>query len=222
MIPRRRRKSDDDAPAGAGWMVTFSDCMTLLLCFFVMLLTFSAFEENELARFFGAMKLMDYSSIFPPDEEIVKSLVPPREQVIDRTPEGSETPTEEFLQVLDRPQRSVDLTDTGAFRDRKVFYLPSDELFWAQGSGLTPSGRENLSLIAEMMKLVPSRVVVREVGTDGRVRSDRAGLQRCHAVVNFFAARNVSRDLLNISASRADTPGRAGAIEISLLKDSMD
>ncbi len=222
MIPRRRKRGDDDAPAGAGWMVTFSDCMTLLLCFFVMLLTFSAFDENRLSHFFGSLKLMDHSSVFPPDEDLIRSVVPTSPHVVDRTPEGSDTPTDQFLKVLQSPQRSESLADTGAFRDRRVFYLPADELFWARGSGLTPSGREKLSLIAEMMKLIPSRVVVREIGDDGRARTDQAGLERSQAVVGFLAGKDVSRELLYISASGADAPSRAGLVEVSLLKGGMD
>lgn len=221
MTPRRRKKSDDDSAPGSGWMVTFSDCMTLLLCFFVMLLTFSAFDENRLSQFFSAFKLMNYNSLFPPDEEMVRSMIPPPDQVLDRTPEGSETPTDEFLEVIEKPQKSLNLTDPGAFSDRKVFYLLSSDLFWAQGSGLTPAGRSKLSLIAQMMKAVPSRVVVREIGSNGRVRGDRAGLERCHSVIDFFARQNVRRDLLNVSAGAAPAK-RANCIEVSLLKYGSD
>ena len=217
MIPKRKKPSDD-APGPGGWMVTFSDCMTLLLCFFVMLLTFSAFDQHKFARFAGAMKLMDYHSLFPPDDSLVRALVPPPPQTIDRTPEGSETPTDEFLEVLQKPPESMRLSDAGVFRDRKVFYLPAAKLFWARGSGLTPSGQQKLSLIAELMKAVPSRVVVREVGSSGRPRSDRAGLQRCCAVAGFFAERGVNEELLNVSASQAAPAGRAGCIEVSLVK----
>ncbi|MFP3936912.1 MAG: flagellar motor protein MotB [Phycisphaerae bacterium] len=222
MIPGRRKKNnDDDGPPAAGWMITFSDCMTLLLCFFVMLLTFSAFDENRLAQFLNAMKLMDYNSLFPPDDTLIRSLAPPPPQEVDRTPEGSETPTDEFLEVLEQPQKSLRLADKDAFQGCKTFYLPSSELFWARGSGLTPGGRKKLSLIAEMMKLVPSRVVVREIGSDGQVRADAAGLERCHAVIDFFAREKVGRDLLFVSAGRAAAK-ESGCIEVSLLPHGTD
>jgi chemotaxis protein MotB len=217
MAARRKKQAEEGAP-GQGWMVTFSDCMTLLLCFFVMLLTFSAFDQNKFARFAGALQLMDYHSLFPPDDTLVRALVPPPPQNVDRTPEGSETPTEEFLQIIDKPQKSMHLNDPGAFRSRKVFYLPSAELFWAEGSSLTPSGKQKLALIGELMKLVPSRVVVREVGSGGRPRSDLAGLHRCHAVTSFLAGRHVNEELLNVSASHAAPVTRGGCIEITLLK----
>ena len=46
---RPKKKVDDSGPAGAPeWMVTFSDCMTLLLTFFVLLLSFAGFAQNTL------------------------------------------------------------------------------------------------------------------------------------------------------------------------------
>jgi len=42
----RKKKGDDEAGAPA-WIVTFSDLMSLLLTFFVLLLSFSTISENE-------------------------------------------------------------------------------------------------------------------------------------------------------------------------------
>ena len=40
---------EEEDPGGAPeWMVTFSDCMTLLLTFFVLLLSFSSFDKETL------------------------------------------------------------------------------------------------------------------------------------------------------------------------------
>jgi chemotaxis protein MotB len=38
------------------WMMTFGDCMSLLVCFFVMLIAFSNMEEEQLAAMLGAMR----------------------------------------------------------------------------------------------------------------------------------------------------------------------
>ncbi|MBN1670896.1 MAG: hypothetical protein JXR37_07680 [Kiritimatiellae bacterium] len=39
-----------------GWMLTFGDCMSLLVTFFVMLITFSAMEEAKLLELMGALR----------------------------------------------------------------------------------------------------------------------------------------------------------------------
>ena len=46
-MARRERKPEPQHTDGAPeWMVTFSDCMTLLLTFFVLLLSFSSFDDR--------------------------------------------------------------------------------------------------------------------------------------------------------------------------------
>lgn len=45
------------APAGCpGWMMTFGDCMSLLVTFFVMLIAFSSMEEAKLAALIGVLQ----------------------------------------------------------------------------------------------------------------------------------------------------------------------
>ena len=41
-----KQTESDEAPGAPVWMVTFSDCMTLLLTFFVLLLSFSSFDDK--------------------------------------------------------------------------------------------------------------------------------------------------------------------------------
>jgi chemotaxis protein MotB len=56
-MPAKKQAKSEEQPAGAPeWMVTFSDCMTLLLTFFVLLLSFSSFDDRifrQLKTIFG-------------------------------------------------------------------------------------------------------------------------------------------------------------------------
>lgn len=48
---------EDEAPAGApAWMATFADLMSLLMCFFVLLLSFSEMDVNKYKQIAGSMK----------------------------------------------------------------------------------------------------------------------------------------------------------------------
>ena len=38
-----------------GWMMTFGDCMSLLVTFFVMMIAFSSMEEERLAAMIGVL-----------------------------------------------------------------------------------------------------------------------------------------------------------------------
>lgn len=43
-------------PGAPAWMMTFGDCMSLLLTFFVMLISFTNFDEAELVEFMSTIK----------------------------------------------------------------------------------------------------------------------------------------------------------------------
>lgn len=45
-----------DAGGGAGWLATFADLMSLLMCFFVLLLSFSEMDVLKFKRLAGSMK----------------------------------------------------------------------------------------------------------------------------------------------------------------------
>jgi chemotaxis protein MotB len=49
--------SEQSGPIGApGWMVTYADMMTLVLCFFVLILSFSAVEIQKFKQAMGSMR----------------------------------------------------------------------------------------------------------------------------------------------------------------------
>lgn len=50
--------SDDDGPSGSpAWMATFADLMSLLMCFFVLLLSFAEMDVEKFKQIAGSMKV---------------------------------------------------------------------------------------------------------------------------------------------------------------------
>ncbi len=49
--------SEDDMPTCPFWMLTFGDAMSLLLTFFVMLVSFTSFDEMKMGGFIGSVSL---------------------------------------------------------------------------------------------------------------------------------------------------------------------
>ncbi|MHC4466826.1 MAG: flagellar motor protein MotB [Planctomycetota bacterium] len=190
------QKEPDEAPGAPEWMVTFSDCMTLLLTFFVLLLSFSTFEDKT----FSDLRVI-YSTYLPSiglrtraTEEAVSQVQLIR---IESEPDqGSEKPTEEKKEAGGLRQ-----TQPLDFYNYKVFVIPSSEVFWGNGSSISSSGRETLSMMAEFLKGNPVRVVIGETNLDNEDGFLDFGLSRAYAVINFFVnQKGLDKKRFNISA----------------------
>jgi len=183
---REKKQPEPEQEAGAPeWMVTFSDCMTLLLTFFVLLLSFSSFDDIEdffrLKAIFenqfsiSSQKTLKNEALFS-----IKSI-----QEDDDLDKGSEKPT------LTKGQEGNLKQDTEPvnFRDQNVFLSPSDKIFWGNGTVISFQGRKTLSAMASFLKEVPSRVVISENSLDSSQSNDNLGLKRGWAVIEYFTTK---------------------------------
>ncbi len=200
--PQRRSRKRDDPP-GNDWLVTFSDCMTLLLTFFVMLLSFSSFDPRDLTRVFMAFKAPSMPSVFRRQRQPEDSPLPDN-AVIHRTEDGSEKPNDDRLEPTHPPRKPLEPLSDDAYRDRRVLTIPSEVLFWGRGARLKPGARDLLGHIADYLRLVPCRVVISEASPPAAARP--GALSRAWAVMNHFTdAENLKPDRFAISGS----PGAA-------------
>jgi len=219
-----KRKPKTDAPPSStgGWIVTFSDCMTLLLCFFVMLVSFSSFDEASLEKISGAVKNRSYSWIFPIRSDIKDSVFPDMDRPIDWTAEGSEMPTQTEPTLVKYPKPPAEIPETDAYRASKEFYIPAEKLFFGKGAVLRPAGRRYLGMIASFMRLVPCRVVVSACNGDTEQRGrERVALERAWTVMDYFTSvEGLPSDRFNIAAGQALPKGhlrRISVVKIALL-----
>jgi len=219
---------DEAAPSVGEWIVTFSDCMTLLLCFFVLLLTFSSFDEESLKRFGGAFDYDHHESAIFEGQSVRDSMIEPIDHIADQAREGSETPTDMFVERDDGRRSSSKLrwiADSDAYRDRKVIHIPCNRLFRGRGRNLTGRGRRYLSMIAGFMKKLSCRVVISESsGRHGVSRSfalRRAGLDRAWSVMAYLTEKEgLAKDRFNVSATslaKGEDLRRGDVVELVLL-----
>jgi len=199
-MPAKKQTESDEQPAGAPqWMVTFSDCMTLLLTFFVLLLSFSSFDENvfqKLRVIFGAA----FPATDPKIQRNEDALLPTVEQIelTEDLDEGSEKPT--FARGLEDNLKK----ETGSvdFRARKVFLSPSKQVFWGKGTTISFQGRKTLFAIASCLREVPSRVVISENGRGHDADSEQFGLLRAWAVTEYLTTKQgLKKGWFSISAA---------------------
>jgi len=222
-MARTNRQPEEDSADSGSWIVTFSDCMTLLLCFFVMLLSFSSFDEESRTRLTGAFNKQTWTSILTLRHNPRSAVVPPVDKPFDRTEEGSELPTED-IDLTMKAKNPFLLEDNDAFRDRRVFRIPVSKMFWGSGATLKPSGRGYLDLIAKFARKMPCLLVVGESSSAGGLEGGEIGLQRACAVLEYLAEQGgLSSERLNISARSQARAAKAGpaVMEITLLARSI-
>lgn len=230
-----KRKRSDSAAPGATWLVTFADLMTLLLSFFVLLLSMSSMDKSILrdvvSHFVGDMGLapkkgagrittkfefMDRIMASPAealnDPQRIKDLLFPDEIL----PEGMARSTlDENLQVLVRPEG--------------VALVLSDGLLFETGeSALKDDSRKLLAEFARFLASVTMPVNVS--GYTDNVPSNRMdnyalSAQRAMSVLSFFLEQGFDPRRFSVSAyadafplGDNDTPeGRAKNRRVEIL-----
>ncbi len=102
----KKKGGGDDGPTAPFWMMTYGDVMTLLLTFFVLLLSFSSIQEAKFQEAIGAMKnalgvLNSHSSVLDQNAKQTESAETPT------APEVVEEEKEEVVEILE----NLGLTD---------------------------------------------------------------------------------------------------------------
>ncbi len=184
----RATKKSPEPEGGAGapeWMVTFSDCMTLLLTFFVLLLSFSSFDENlfkKLKVFFSeeltSVNLNRGNKSAMSTTKLIKYFTD-----LDK---GSEKPT---LEGGKKENLKNEDPEPVNFHDLKVFLIPSGKIFWGSGMVISFQGRKALSNMASFLKEVPNRVVISENGQGDQEDKTHLGLQRAWAIIEYLTTK---------------------------------
>jgi len=105
-------------PAGSpAWMATFADLMSLLMCFFVLLLSFSEMDVLKFKQLAGSMK-----EAFGVQRDIKTKEIPKGTSVIAKEfSPGKPIPTKIKImrqQTTDRPKRNIKFTDSKSINNK--------------------------------------------------------------------------------------------------------
>lgn len=214
----KKEAAPEEVASAPLWMVTFSDCMNLLLTFFVLLVTFSEFsekQEDKTVNFGSAMK-----SVFGPPIEASgrkdESSMIERQQIAgtEQPQFGSETPTDSQSLRAKDGSLNEDL-QTSNYRNHKVFLIPSKRVFLGRGKALSGDGRYFLAVMAAFLKDAPSGIVISENGPADQSGGTDAGLSRALAVIDYLITiQNLDRSKFSIAAESIAPPetGNASAV----------
>lgn len=190
----------DEDKGAPEWMVTFSDCMTLLLTFFVLMLTFSSFDD----RVFRKLQII-YSNAFDSVHFRMKSskeaFMDFTRHVYDETEQGSEKPTLEKGQEGAIQELNID-----TYKKNNAFIIASRDIFWGNGSAISTDGQKILSALGDFLRTMQGQVIISEqspknsiIGTNQDSRD--LSLVRNWQVLQFFVTqKGLPRERFNISA----------------------
>ncbi len=223
---RNLPQEEESAPGAPEWMVTFSDCMTLLLTFFVLLLSFSSFD-NRVFKKLRVIYSTALTSITPTrksDRDALNYITPVK--YVSELDKGSEKPTlnDGFNEGLLNEQQSDDL-DNGM-----VFLMSSSNMFWGNSPLVSTEGRNMLDDMAPFLAGMPNRIVISERAATSDQDSVSLGLQRSWAVISYLSLKhNIDKDRFSISIagtlSDSTSPDNSidseRKVEISLLQRSI-
>ena len=209
-----KRHEDESSGGAPEWMLTFSDCMTLLLTFFVLLTSFASFDNKTIPELSRACTKA-ISGIGMRGQTIEKTILPRDINLTDTMQEkGSETRTlaKKTSQNFMREKKPLD------FRNLKVFTIDSERIFWGQGTALTQQGQEAIKMLDKFFQNTPGRIVVSENGPGG---NSTLGLERAMTVVDYLSSGGVDKSRLNICAmpTTKETASRR-QLQITLLERS--
>jgi chemotaxis protein MotB len=178
-------------------MVTFSDCMTLLLTFFVLLLTFSSFDDKAFLKMTTSLgNAMPSMAMRRKTENAVSQSQPviyqPNRQ------RGSEKPDADG----DREGNIEDGQLHLDFEQRRVYLVPSSRIFLGLGAELSQEGKDLLADFAFVAQDMAHPVVISEHPQPAPRGGDRLGMRRTWSVVRYLTDREgLDRRRFAISAS---------------------
>lgn len=232
MAREKKQKESDEGQGAPEWMVTFSDCMTLLLTFFVLLLTFSSFDN----RVFRRLKVI-YSTALTSITPVRRSdrdaftHIPPVKYIYELD-KGSEKPT---LMISESDGLMQEQEHTN-FKRGMVFLMPSNNLFWGNGNAISSEGRNFLDTMAQFLKEVHNHVVISESSITNNQDGEYKSLQRAWSIMNYLIYHhNLDKKRLSISMtstlsdemkknidSYPDMSSNTNRVEINLMEWSIN
>jgi len=203
----KKEAPPEEALSAPQWMVTFSDCMNLLLTFFVLLVTFSSFgpeKEENVVNFGNAIRSAFSTPVDTGGMQNQSSLVENLQMVNAEQPEyGSEKPTGSQSPGA-RNGSLAAVIQAANYHNHKVFLIPSQKVFLGRGKALSSDGRYFLAVMAAFLREVPGSIVISENGPDDNLD---LGLSRALLVQqHLISLENLGPERLSIAAESIAPP----------------
>lgn len=207
-------------------MVSFTDSMTNLLTFFILLITFSAFGDCGTGVNEGIGVRSPGATVHNASMPALDGMAPPPASPARETAAGSEKPNPSAeAAFLNRPRPPIGILDTEVYSDRKIIHIPSKLIFYGWGSFVTEAGQIRLAQVAALLRLHPCQVIIGESShlhpNHPLFNRPNASTERAWSVLEFLTQKEgLATDQISLEAqATALTEASRGepVVEIVLL-----
>lgn len=148
---RSRRRKDDSAVTGS-WLTTYSDMMSLLLAFFVLLFSFSMIDEHKFATFITAFQ--EYIGIIGEGQAALEQ---PGPLPMDYSDVGQRQLWELFEELVELIEQEGLTGVQLDLQERGLVVRFAEQVFFDLGEAtLKPEARETLRKLAGTLRSLPN------------------------------------------------------------------
>lgn len=205
--PQKQTEEEDDTPTAPAWMATFSDMMTLLMCFFILIMSFSTLELDKFKMAMGSLKgafgVLGVQKMLRPEQ----SWFSPSAQSVYSMKQKS---------VLEHMEKLRSVVDNNKLNDKvdvfmsegQVFVEIRDSMLFEPGNAsVKPSFAKFLSIIARTVLRDAKQIVVEGYTDDTPIHTEKypsnweLSTDRAVQVVKYFV------DQENVPPSKLSAAG---------------
>ncbi len=205
--PKKEKKSESAAGAPA-WMVTYSDLVTLLLTFFVLLLSMASLDPVRFTE--ASSSLKDAFGVHKEPAHIEFAIpVLPSPPVTKFSPIQNEMTTKIYRRIktqIDTTKLSQDIDVIKTDADTIILRINNSILFAPSESKVTPPSYPLLRHIADMIRPLPMRLRI-EGHTDDR---EKMGIEMNNWDLSMARSASILRFLNKGDLLPLDRMGAAG------------
>lgn len=167
MARRRKRKAAESGGSG-GWITTFSDLMSLLLTFFILLFSMSSLSSDKFSEASSSMSIAfsgGNSGILPEEEALVSEQMEGYEKAENLNSAEPEVPSE-LLELYGEMEQSLqeqgmDSTISINVDSEGIYLEVKDSILFDSGSAkIVSTGKDTLNTLAEMINRVENEIIV--------------------------------------------------------------
>ena len=189
----RRKKQEEQSPGSPAWLTTYSDLVTLLLCFFVLLFSFSTVDAQKfkaiMSSFQGGSGVLDGGTVIDPPMPVDEE-------------EEVESDLMDLVEYLEEYAETLGLGNKIAIEieERGIVVRFMDDVFFDSGSAKIKT--ESFKILKEVAELLNREEFVnRQIRVEGHTDSDpilRSSKYPTNWELSSDRATNVLRYLVEI------------------------